>query len=469
MAVESSQDGHLYYGQGFLDKTNINRRRDKSYQMNPDWEKALYNETVDKELTLIRFDTTDNEPIGVFTWFAAHPEDFNPSGKNPIISSDAKGTAAVLMDQEMNGNGTRPGRNGGKFVSGFGSQNLGDVYTDYDQCSTPRDWGEKEAQNFSDFTPYIERARCSGVRQYWKALEVFQDEGNLKKITGPVRFSHQFIDVTTIRVPYHNETSGEVEEVGLCKPAMGVAYFGELDPEGELWEIIRDIVHPPSEEMTECQLPKKIVVAAGEMNEPWEWAPHIFSIQLFFLGNVSVVGLPGEFTTMAGRRVARLLKGVVGEDKKVVLAGLCNNYINYVTTPEEYDYQAFEGGATIFGRNTVPVVSHLYMEMAKALLDNEPERVPDGPVPPSFLDKVKPNWPPHPAESLIDPPDSYGAVIEDAREEYDRTVDKQVKVTFKAGTPRHSALRKGTFLTVERKNEEGSWELWRTDADLDTG
>lgn len=111
-----------------------------------------------------------------------------------------------------------------------------------------------------------------------------------------------------------------------------------------------------------------MIIAAGEMFEPWAWGPAIFSIQLFQIGNVQLAGLPGEFTTMSGRRVRRVIESMSG-GQKVILAGLTNNYINYITTPEEYDGQSFEGGATIYGRNTIPVVTHLFGEMARALVE----------------------------------------------------------------------------------------------------
>lgn len=111
--------------------------------------------------------------------------------------------------------------------------------------------------------------------------------------------------------------------------------------------------------------PKLVALPGGEMNEPWPWAPDTFSLQLLQLGSFDVASLPGEFTTMAGRRVRNAIFNVTGHE--VVLAGLANIYINYVTTPEEYDVQEYEGGATLYGRNTVPVTTAIYTEMAEAL------------------------------------------------------------------------------------------------------
>lgn len=103
------------------------------------------------------------------------------------------------------------------------------------------------------------------------------------------------------------------------------------------------------------------------MFEPWPWAPATVEVQVFQLGPVNIVGLPGEFTTMAGRRVRNAVESSTGN--KVILAGLSNNYINYVATPEEYDLQKYEAGATIYGRNTLPVLTALFEDMAKALAE----------------------------------------------------------------------------------------------------
>lgn len=42
--------------------------------------------------------------------------------------------------------------------------------------------------------------------------------------------------------------------------------------------------------------------------------------------------------------------GIIGEDAYVVIAGPANTYAHYVTTPEEYDVQRYEGASTLFGR-----------------------------------------------------------------------------------------------------------------------
>jgi neutral ceramidase len=72
-----------------------------------------------------------------------------------------------------------------------------------------------------------------------------------------------------------------------------------------------------------------------------EWQPSIVSTQLAFIGSVAIAGVPGEFTTMAGRRLRDVITDCVktlnGPNiSQVIVAGLSNSYSSYITTPEEY-------------------------------------------------------------------------------------------------------------------------------------
>jgi hypothetical protein len=82
------------------------------------------------------------------------------------------------------------------------------------------------------------------------------------------------------------------------------------------------------------------------MDFPFEWQPRVVSTQLAFIGTVAIACVPGEFTTMSGRR----LRDAIGESvaalggprtSQVIVAGLCNTYSDYITTPEEYEVQVF--------------------------------------------------------------------------------------------------------------------------------
>ena len=76
---------------------------------------------------------------------------------------------------------------------------------------------------------------------------------------------------------------------------------------------------------------------------PYLWHPDIVETQLLQIGQLIIAGVPGEFTTMAGRRLrnavtetAATLLGGLSSNVKTVIAGLANGYTHYITTFEEY-------------------------------------------------------------------------------------------------------------------------------------
>lgn len=76
------------------------------------------------------------------------------------------------------------------------------------------------------------------------------------------------------------------------------------------------------------------------MKLPYDWQPSILSTQVAMIGDLVIAAIPGEFTTMSGRRMRKALnqvaKEVSGVDATVIIAGLSNTYTDYITTFEEY-------------------------------------------------------------------------------------------------------------------------------------
>ena len=98
------------------------------------------------------------------------------------------------------------------------------------------------------------------------------------------------------------------------------------------------------------------MLSTGSITFPYPWAPDTAPIQLLQLGQLVIIAVPTEMTTMAGRRTraavkARLVqRGVLSDTEGVVvIAGLSNDYQDYTTTFEEYQQQRYEGGSTIYG------------------------------------------------------------------------------------------------------------------------
>ena len=58
--------------------------------------------------------------------------------------------------------------------------------------------------------------------------------------------------------------------------------------------------------------------------------------------------------------------------KYVVLAGYSNGYAGYITTPEEYMLQQYEGGHTLHGRWSLPAYQQIVSQLAAALESGAP-------------------------------------------------------------------------------------------------
>jgi hypothetical protein len=95
----------------------------------------------------------------------------------------------------------------------------------------------------------------------------------------------------------------------------------------------------------------KIVVPVGEF-------PRAVPVTVVRVGDRMIASLPGEPTKEAGSRVkaAVLAASKAAGVSKVVIAGLTNEYINYISTPEEYDTQNYEGASTMYGRSELAVL-----------------------------------------------------------------------------------------------------------------
>lgn len=116
--------------------------------------------------------------------------------------------------------------------------------------------------------------------------------------------------------------------------------------------------------------------------------PTVLPLQIVRIGSLAVVSCPGEFTTIAGRRLVDTVADVLGPHgiDDVLICTYCNDYMGYVTTREEYQEQAYEGGHTIFGQWTLAVFQTHFEELARQLTlapadrtydrDTRPEPVP---------------------------------------------------------------------------------------------
>ncbi len=92
------------------------------------------------------------------------------------------------------------------------------------------------------------------------------------------------------------------------------------------------------------------------------------------VGDGVVVSNPGEVTTEVGRRLKEAVTSAFAGTgvRSVAISGLANEYQGYFTTPEEYAWQAYEGGQTNFGKYSANLLVEQTGLLAASMAEGRP-------------------------------------------------------------------------------------------------
>ena len=119
---------------------------------------------------------------------------------------------------------------------------------------------------------------------------------------------------------------------------------------------------------------RKIIAAPGAVHE------RIPEVHVIRVGDRLLLGTPGEPSVEMGRRFEAAVRPHLPSGvREPVVIGLANNYMGYLTTPEEYEMQHYEGGHTVFGIYTSFVVRDSLVALSRALASGQPAPEPDAP------------------------------------------------------------------------------------------
>ncbi|KDR69911.1 hypothetical protein GALMADRAFT_255768 [Galerina marginata CBS 339.88] len=490
-AHASLAPGKLSLGNTTILDANINRSP-TAYLANPAAERARYQFDQDKDMTVLRFDDVNGKARGLLSFFAVHGTSLYEN--NTLVSADNKGMAAYLYEATIEPS-SAPGN--ATFVAGFTQANVGDTSpntlgafcespgqafdgqacdADHSTCggTVQNCHGRGPGFRISDF----ESNRLIGQAQFLGAQTIMN--GPLSAVHGTVKSVHTYVTMAN-----HSFTLPNGTTVSTCPAAMGFAFAGgttdgpgALDfiqgdnsstPQNPFWEIVKGAVTPfPSAAQIACQDPKPILLNTGFAHTPYEWAPNSVDIQMLRVGNFVMLIMPGELTTMAGRRIREAVRaqlissGVLGADAYVVVAGPANVYAHYVTTREEYGVQRYEGASTIFGPFTLEAYINKYSSLVPFLADNASGTAASDPPPPEQTSK---------AISLqtgvvFDAAPigkKFGAVLTDVKTTPAYHAGDTVSALFVGANPRNNLRLEGTFLTVDQL-VSGQWKSVRTDS-----
>jgi len=434
--------------EGDLLDASINRSPD-AYLLNPPEERARYATDTDKKMTLVRFDRPTGEPVGVVNWFAVHATSMH--NDNHLISGDNKGFASFLFEKTMATNYRSPKT----FVAAFAQSNEGD--------SSPNILGGENGGGADDFAS----TEISARKQFTKAQSLYA--AATTPLSGVVDFRQMYVKMDTVSVD-PSRTDGQAHST--CTAAIGISMIAGAEDgpgfgrEGLTCAGVHDLFSQFACDTvtTPCQGEKPIVLETGSM-QPFPWTPEVLPFQVIRLGNLALVGVPFELTTMSGRRVrdtvAAELAGT-GVDR-VVIAGLANAYAGYVATREEYAKQDYEGASTHFGPWALAAIQQNVAGLAHAMKAGA--AVDPGPTPRDLRnDQIDLQ----PGVVVDSPPlfKSFGDVDHDAAASYAR--GQTAEVVFWGAHPKNDLRIQDTFLTVERKNADGTWQMVADDGDVAT-
>jgi neutral ceramidase len=371
---------------------------------------------ADRTMKLLRFDDEQGNPIGSFNWFGVHTT--SVSNRHRKVCYDNKGYAAEYMEEAI-----REQHNNPDFVSGFVQDAAGDISPNFIRDRKHREYRGKYVDDY-------ESAAYNGLLQSDKAQEVFEKTKKVgKKIHGELDSLLMYVDFSDIKID--PSYTGGLKQQHTSQPAWGMAFLeGTTDGQGAAKVVgqavkvlvgsIRQVevltARMSKDEAHQKKVigyynahhPKPIVinhstgVVAGAVHpeklvlpgfvDPavrlikWAnkigygkktpWVPEILPLQIFIVGNLAIVGVPAEITTIAGARLRKTVAKVLEERgiSEVLLTPYANSYAGYITTYEEYRLQLYEGGHTLFGKWTLAAYQMKFEQMAKELLKAPEDR-----------------------------------------------------------------------------------------------
>jgi neutral ceramidase len=449
-AHEDLKPGSLSLGRGELTNASVNRSR-VAFDANAAADKAAFPNAIDPAMTVLKF-RQGAADVGAISWFATHNTSL--TNANTLISPDNKGYAAYQWEHDDQGVRYLDDKPG--FVAAFPNTNAGDMSPNLNL--RPGD---------GPTTDEVENTRIIGERQNRKAQQVYN--GPQSSMDGAVDYRMRFVDMGHVAVDGRFTTDGRPGTT--CSGVVGASTLAGSVEDGPalpgftegMQSPIKTLLDPLNVEvpqwLRDCQYPKAALVPTGLIQA----TPDIVPLQIIKIGPLHLVAVPGEVTIVAGLRIRRTVAGELGVPlENVLIQGYANEYSQYVTTPEEFDLQQYEGGSTLFGRNTTPAYQQEFGKLAASLKAGTALAAGPAPGKPPFTDLNLQTGVVLDDKNLWH---SFGQVLTEPSATYRR--GQTATAVFVTGHPKNNLHRNGTFLEVQRL-ENGTWVRHADDGDWST-
>lgn len=397
-----------------------NRNRDTSPR-----DEQHRDEAVDREMTVLRVDRLDGGALGLISWFGLHGTCVHAD--QTVLHPDHKGEAAARLEREQAAAGNP------EYVAIFAQTTGADVTPNFR-------WSAERGFAIGRYDDDFESAAFVGEVQARHAKSIAADAPAhglplLGQFDAAVRYVDFFAapigpDHVHGRAGLHTSepvlgwtfTAGTDEGPGplhALAPALervrqaSARLQRRSDDDAELpdrklpfWELGRGRAGRmlgllPADSPLLALLPDASVAYYRSALEHSHadhvpWIPRHLPAQMFRFGPLVIAALPVEPTVVSGRRLQRSITAALAQQALgsspafVLINGYANAYAGYLTTPEEYDAQGYEGACTMYGRNSLPAWATAFDDLIGSM-QQPPPRSLGAPPPPVSLRECLPH------------------------------------------------------------------------------
>lgn len=459
-AHENIKPGELLLGRSKLYNASANRSR-SAFERNPAADKKEMPNGIDPRVWVLRIKQGGVDK-GLICWFATHGTSL--TDQNMLLSPDNKGLAAYIFEHDHKGVDyqTDPSR----FVAAFAQTNAGDLSPNlFLRKLKPGGPTDDNVLN----NAIIAKRQYDACHKAWESATPLTGAG----IQGVYRFQHmdnyvvrpeftqdgkQWKTVRTVMGGAGAASSEEDNYNSFTDPWLKEGVKGPLTP---FWDWNRE---NGIEMDWNYQSPKLNFLPLGYAPVKG-WIPQEMPLSIVRLGDLVIVCGPLEYTAVSGLRCRRVVAKKLGVPmENVIMQGYTNSYIQYCTTPEEYDDQQYEGGETQFGRETLGAHLQIYSEICDVMLGKK--KAPKNDTDRAYLHNTWiPSWLPKVPADTAPKGKKYGDVLQAPPSRVQR--GSKLTVSFVGAHPNNRLYRGGSYHEVQ-KNVGGRWVRIADDFHYDT-
>ena len=361
-AHEDISPAELTFAEANLEEAGINRSK-QAFDQNPAEDRDVNPTGVDtRSVTLNVFKA--GKKVGFINWHSLHPVSMDSTYQ--LISGDNKGYAAWATEHEEGVDHRHPEQ--AEFVAAFANATPGDITPNMGLAPMTGPGGED----------VVASARIMGERTRAGVDKAGRGTGVDGSTVASV---HKWVDCSTLKVDGKWTPDGKPgqltpailgaafaassQEDGGGEPLLG---FNEGARGGTPWvKELNKVSIPPH--VHEHQSPKEMLLPMGYLPGMIQQT-HCFHVTR--IGGLVIASLGFEPTITSGLRLRRTVAEAMDVPlERVIVQGYTSGYGHYITTPEEYSTQNYEGGATAFGRLQLPAFQQVFHELSAAFAAGE--------------------------------------------------------------------------------------------------